>query len=67
MTLFVVAFVVIAALVLVSWLMVRPLPGDSPVAERKWHAPSSARAQRDRQVLLGRYVHVRPRSHATGA
>jgi hypothetical protein len=67
MTLFVVAFVVVAALVLVSWLMVRPLPGDPPVTERKWRSPSSVRTQRDRQVLLGRYGHVRARSHATGA
>ena len=64
MTLFVVAFVVIAALVLVSWLMVRPLSNEPPVA-RQWRSPSSVRTQRNRQVLLARYGHARARSHAT--
>jgi hypothetical protein len=40
MTLFVVAFVVIAALVLISWLMVRPLADEPPVSGRKWRSPS---------------------------
>jgi hypothetical protein len=42
MTLFVVAFFVIAAVVLVSWLMVRPLTGELPSSERKRRSPSSA-------------------------
>jgi hypothetical protein len=39
MTLFVVAFLVIAALVLLLWLLVRPL-GDEPPALREETAPS---------------------------
>jgi hypothetical protein len=44
MTLFVVAFVVIAALVLLLWLLVRPL-ADEPPALREEVAPSTIGAE----------------------
>jgi hypothetical protein len=41
MTLFVLTFFVIAALVLLSWLMVRPLADEPPASGRKRRPPSS--------------------------
>jgi hypothetical protein len=46
MTLFAVAFFVIATLFLILWLMVRPLADEPPASARKRPVPSSMRKMR---------------------